>query len=231
MTNDTRIQRWPVVMGGLAVLGVALLLPATTSAQEAPETLHAYYVPSSGVIYRIKGPDLKDECTGKKHVEFSWTDAEGADHGALTGLEEDDHPHYLLADGTRALSGNLTASGTVTAGKFVGDGSMLTNLPSGPSGSFVLADGITATTNGFAVTGAEASGDIPISGAGTRLMWYPGKAAFRAGDVSGTQWDDANIAVFSTAMGQNPIASGQSSTAMGGATTASGFISTAMGQQ
>ena len=76
-----------------------------------------------------------DDDDGGTHVLFSWTDAEGADHGALNGLGDDDHPQYLLVNGTRALSGNLTASGTVTASKFVGDGSMLTNLPSGPSPS------------------------------------------------------------------------------------------------
>jgi hypothetical protein len=33
------------------------------------------------------------------------------DHGALAGLTDDDHPHYLLADGTRPLSGDLSAGG------------------------------------------------------------------------------------------------------------------------
>lgn len=34
------------------------------------------------------------------------------DHGtALTGLADDDHPQYLLADGTRALTGNWSAGG------------------------------------------------------------------------------------------------------------------------
>ena len=36
------------------------------------------------------------------------------DHGALTGLADDDHPQYLLAAGTRALSGNLTVNSGVT---------------------------------------------------------------------------------------------------------------------
>lgn len=37
------------------------------------------------------------------------------DHGGLTGLADDDHPHYLLADGTRPVSGGLTLSGGITA--------------------------------------------------------------------------------------------------------------------
>lgn len=36
------------------------------------------------------------------------------DHGALTGLADDDHTQYLLADGTRALSGNMTVNALVT---------------------------------------------------------------------------------------------------------------------
>ena len=36
-----------------------------------------------------------------------------ADHGSLTGLSDDDHSIYLLADGSRTLSGNLTVTGTV----------------------------------------------------------------------------------------------------------------------
>lgn len=37
-----------------------------------------------------------------------------SDHGALTGLADDDHPQYLRADGTRQLTGNLAAATGVT---------------------------------------------------------------------------------------------------------------------
>lgn len=33
------------------------------------------------------------------------------------------------------------------------------------------------------------NGEIPAKGSGVRMMWYPGKAAFRAGGVDGDQWD------------------------------------------
>ncbi len=69
----------------------------------------------------------------------------------------------------------------------------------------------------------------PDLGAGARMLWYPRKAAFRAGDVDGTQWNNANIGNYSTAMGQAPTASGSASTAMGYYTIASGARSTAMG--
>jgi hypothetical protein len=73
------------------------------------------------------------------------------------------------------------------------------------------------------------TGGIPPLGGGTRLMWIPVKAAFRAGWVSSTEWDDANVGTQSTAMGHNAKASGYYSTAMGSNTVASGVSSTAMG--
>jgi hypothetical protein len=44
-----------------------------------------------------------------------------------------------------------------------------------------------------------AAGTIPATGAGTRVMWYPAKAAFLAGAVTGTQWN--TIGNYSAAFG------------------------------
>jgi hypothetical protein len=113
-----------------------------------------------------------------------------SDHGSLTGLTDDDHPQYLLAEGVRS------------------------------------------STDGFAVTGTVGSGAIPITGPGTRVMWYPGKAAFRAGfagTVGENYWDDFLIGLGSAAFGYRTIASGQASTALGSSTKASGDYSIAMG--
>ena len=71
---------------------------------------------------------------------------------------------------------------------------------------------------------------LTTSGAGTRLIWYPKKVAFRAGVVAGSEWNDENIGFFSVAMGFSTIASGTPSTAMGHSTKASGNYSTAMGR-
>ncbi|HMU46208.1 MAG TPA: tail fiber domain-containing protein [Chitinophagaceae bacterium] len=83
----------------------------------------------------------------------------------------------------------------------------------------------------------------PIEGAGSRMMWYPQKAAFRVGIVDGLQWNKDSIGRFSFATGFNNIAKGEFSfasglynnasaartTAMGFNTTASGINSTAIG--
>jgi hypothetical protein len=75
----------------------------------------------------------------------------------------------------------------------------------------------------------NAGATISTSGEGTRLIWYPRKAAFRAGFVEASQWDENNIGSYSVAMGYNTTASNTYSTAMGYQTTASGHASTSMG--
>jgi hypothetical protein len=83
---------------------------------------------------------------------------------------------------------------------------------------------------GLLVSGVfSLNGTIPNLGGGSRLMFYPGKGAFRAGTVNSTQWDNSNSGYHSAAMGFNTIAKGFASTAMGNETTAIGNSSTAMG--
>ncbi len=82
---------------------------------------------------------------------------------------------------------------------------------------------------GFYIGEALSTGTIPTTGTGTRLMWYPAKAAFRAGTVTGDKWDANNTGNASVAMGANTLASGYESVALGGNTTASGSGATAIG--
>ena len=61
------------------------------------------------------------------------------------------------------------------------------------------------------------TGGVPVSGAGTRLMWVPSKHAFRAGVVTSTQWDNTNIGQRSfVAGGTDNLASGWNSIVAGG---------------
>ena len=119
--------------------------------------------------------------------------------------------------------------------------------------------GITAPTaslhiignDGLLAEGTFGTGAIPPSGAGTRMIWYPKKAAFRVGGIGGTPitaWNDVNIGNYSFACGYDTKASGKYSTAVGDgsggnygamgdysfsagqASTASGICSIALGQ-
>ncbi len=86
-----------------------------------------------------------------------------------------------------------------------------------------------STSKGLLITGTASNGTVPDLGAGARLMFYPGKGAVRAGSVSGTEWDDANVGNYSTAFGINTTASGNYSVAIGALATAIGDYSTSIG--
>jgi hypothetical protein len=62
-------------------------------------------------------------------------------------------------------------------------------------------------------------------------MWYPAKAAFRAGSVSGGQWDDGNIGAVSVALDLDATASGVNSVAIGLSPTATGGGAVALGNR
>ena len=165
-----------------------VLIVAVAGPAAAQTTYDACYVPTVGAIYLIKQAGLPNACLGQTHVAFSWSQGGGTlDHGALTGLTDDDHPQYLVTNGVRNA------------------------------------------TSGFAVTGTILTGTIPASGDGVRLMWYPAKAAFRAGRAASGGWDDASIGRYSSALGVSTTASGDAATALGSGTTASGQESIAMG--
>jgi Head domain of trimeric autotransporter adhesin len=82
----------------------------------------------------------------------------------------------------------------------------------------VLADGIVGAT--------------PVSGAGTRMMWIPEKAAFRSGSVSADKplsWNADSIGMNSFAAGYNAVASGNTSIALGVNNAATGYSAIAFG--
>ncbi len=82
---------------------------------------------------------------------------------------------------------------------------------------------------GFLARGTFGTGVIPASNIGTRMMWHPRKAAFRAGQVTIPAWDDLNIGTHSAAFGLNTLASGIYSFAAGVDSAALGTASTAIG--
>ncbi len=150
--------------------------------------------------------------------------------------------NYLQTNGSGANLTNLNAS-SITAGT-VPDARLASNIARTNAPNVFTMDqtinnadlyqsgglAVFNVNSGFVASGTfNGTGVIPASGAGTRMMFYPKKGAFRAGRVFGSQWDDANVGSLSTALGQDTIASGGFSTALGFTTTASGDYSTALG--
>lgn len=82
---------------------------------------------------------------------------------------------------------------------------------------------------GPAVIVSPALFNPPASGAGSRMMWYPAKAAFRAGTVDGTDWDKDNIGNQSFAGGFNTKAKGFGAFSMGSTNISSGDVSASFG--
>ena len=95
------------------------------------------------------------------------------------------------------------------------------------NGLFLAANGIVLGRGGTYGAGI----DLPDSGAGAKLIWYPKKAAFRAGYVNGTQWNNINIGAYSLATGFSTTAKGIGSVALGYSNNASANYSTALGYQ
>jgi len=161
------------------------------------------------------------------------------------------------ADGDNATAMGSAASTNGYSGSFVwGDASTSNVVNASADNEFALraSGGMVVYTDStlsskmhlepggmFSIQGS--AGMATVTGAGTRMMWVPYRAAFRAGYVDGGQWDDANLGNWSFSSGYNTLAIGNYSVAMGrGAqalntyavamgtnTNASGFASTALG--
>ena len=87
-----------------------------------------------------------------------------------------------------------------------------------------------AGDDGVFFDGTYGSGtSINFLGSCVNMMWYPKKAAFRAGYQDGTNWDDANIGNYSVAMGRDPKSSGWASISLGNESEAIGSYSIAIG--
>lgn len=105
------------------------------------------------------------------------------------------------------------------------------------NGKYISGDGtntgISVFDNGTIVSSGEfgTGGALTAQGQGTRLIWYPKKAAFRAGSVNGDQWDDVNIGDKSVALGSGNTASGLNSFAAGNYSVASAANTIAIGNQ
>lgn len=137
---------------------------------------------------------------------------------------------------SRFLRTLLLMIGLVTAGsasaprEAAAQSDILLQLRSGsPPGDRFRVD----SAGGVVAIGELGIGIIPATGAGYRMMWYPFKAAFRAGGTddggAGNSWDDANTGFYSWAGGNLTKASAFATFAFGDQTVVSGVDAAGFG--
>jgi Chaperone of endosialidase len=189
-----------------------------------------------GGVYRLEGTD--DQCGNgadrASAVGTAFPNPDGTIGFGLTVVATPGgvpvHVDAALApggfDGTWKDSAGNGGAFRFTAG--AGTGGAARPLPLPPAAEVPAAIGL-RRDGGVSAVGAIGTGANPATGAGVRMTWHPGKAAFRAGAATGTEWDDANVGLFSLASGNSAMASGEASMAVGERVLASGRTSVAGG--
>ena len=188
--------------------------------------------------------------TGAKYLQVELDATGGTTYVDMGTSQLQSVPYALYAanspTGATGATGPTGATGL--AGATGADGGTLDkayDFGGAGAGRIIIADSGAVEingTDGFVSTGTLGTGTIPATGGGARMMWYPAKAAFRAGYILGNNWDDDSTGINSVATGYATTASGNYSTAMGygavargeqsfavGYSTASGFASSAIG--
>ena len=121
--ESVRREFAPVEDNGQSVSGGIILTSLTLL--EEPDLIPDVVTSAADQIYAI--PKLasaaRNGVTGRMGGTTTViTGGSASDHGSLTGLADDDHPHYLRADGTRQLVGHLSvADGVVIDGVDLSD--------------------------------------------------------------------------------------------------------------
>lgn len=194
------------------------------------------YTPSSGGNINFQAGNVNDRL-------FVIGNAIDANANFLVESSERSDALIILKNGLTRLPSTTNAMITAADGKAIVTKEYLQSNTSGTLdeaydfggaglGRTITADTGAVTingTDGLVSTGTSGSGAVVPSGAGTRMVWNPRKAAFRAGTAAGTEWDDANIGTSSIAMGFGTRALGISSVALGSLSSASGMGSVAFG--
>jgi|GEM_PF-1502362 len=134
-------------------------------------------------------------------------------------------------DGNRNAADVPATSGNVWISNKLG----IRTASSDPEFRLTLDKGAATPDGGILAIGAISQGTVlTTAGGGTRLIWYPRKAAFRAGYLQSpgalANWDEANIGYASVAMGKETKASGIGSVAMGEGAEAYDVGSVAFGE-
>jgi hypothetical protein len=199
----------------------ALAEPASAASLPVTNGLFAIGLGGTGIANMATLPSSLAPATGQRAFVRVWFSQSG-NAGTFQALSPDTELH--------SVPFAREAANTASIG-----GVSLANIPQ--------LNAVNTFTN---VSGLIVQGDGPIwgtysqippsetvvpTGAGSRMAFIPGYAAFRAGFVNGDHWEATKIGLFSSATGYNTTASGNYSTASGYHSIASGVMATASGDR
>ncbi|HUR19811.1 MAG TPA: tail fiber domain-containing protein, partial [Vicinamibacterales bacterium] len=186
-----------------------------------------------GEQYRLEGAD--DQCGGGRPkaalVGLAFLNPDGTIGFGMTVVTSPGGApvHIDAAISVATFNGTWRDSGGGTGTLTFTPGAAVQGYPRAVPTSPVPSAVQLSQAGSVVANGTFGQGVAPASGSGTRMMWYPGKAAIRAGRVTGNEWDDGSVGLYSTAFGVNTRASNTGSTALGYLTSATGEFSTASG--
>lgn len=138
-------------------------------------------------------------------VNKAYVDANAgvSDHGALTGLGDDDHTQYFLADGSRALGGNLDI-GTSFRTFVNGSSTVFALLDAGSGVNYgIFTNAATGQGVNFAAAGTDTNIDLELTAKGS------GKITLQSDNIVNTNkriyFRDTGISLYSPADGDLDI--------------------------
>lgn len=181
--------------------------------------------------YSFGGGNL---ASGRRAVAFGTTNVAKGFSSTVIGVYNDSiltsdqssvettTPLFIVGNGNSSINRSnamvVLKNGSVGIGTNAPDASTLLEVNSGTSYKGLLVSGAT-----------NLNATVPNLGGGSRMMFYPGKSAFRAGRVFNDEWNNANVGSSSVAMGYGTIASNYYSFAVGDRAKATGEASAALG--
>ena len=189
-----------------------------------------------GAVYTMDGFD--DQCGAAQRAALVGLATPNTDGSIAVGLNIVTAPsgrgvqvaaRFTLPSANGTWSDSAGNSGTFGFGANTGGSPRPAPATGGGGGATIPPTFSLLQDGGFLARGTAGVGTIPVSGLGTRMMWHPNKAAFRAGEVTNPLWDDVNIGSHSTAFGLNSAATGPYSFAAGVDAAAVGISGVALG--
>ncbi|MEZ5294392.1 MAG: tail fiber domain-containing protein [Vicinamibacterales bacterium] len=221
------------------VIGAAVALAGSAAAQplgtfrwktEPYCNVITLTVTQHGPTYALDGFD--DQCAAAVKAPVTGLavpNADGTIQFGLTIVTASGVPDHLAVPLSVATLGGPWKDGAGNTGTFVFNPSRGSGSPR-PRSAPPVPSAISLSPDGALVAGGQSGvGTVPASGRGVRMMWYPGKAAFRVGEDRIGMWDDSAIGYGSVAMGNNPLAAGNFSVAIGRDAAATAVDAVALG--